>query len=57
MGLVPVVLPNEFTTADLATKAVVSRDVAQRIAYCFRSLGRFVELGRSKAGIHYRVAR
>jgi len=51
--LVPDVLPEPFTTADLATAANVKRDVAQRMAYCFRPLGYFNEVGRTKAGINY----
>jgi len=53
LALVPDGLPPEFTTADVATRAGVSRDVAQRMAYCLRPLGLFHERGRTKAGIHY----
>jgi hypothetical protein len=53
LRLVPDDLPPEFTTADLAARAGVSRDVAQRMAYCLRPLGLFQERGRTKAGIHY----
>ncbi|GJM37731.1 MAG: hypothetical protein DHS20C19_10980 [Acidimicrobiales bacterium] len=53
MALVPDGLPDVFTTADLAGRAGVRRDVAQRMAYCFRALGTFVEQGRTKAGIGY----
>jgi hypothetical protein len=56
MALVPDGLPPEFTTADLATHAGVSRDVAQRMAYCLRRLGLFREQGRTKAGIRYSLA-
>ncbi len=52
-ALVPAQLPVEFTTADLAKAAKVSREVAQRMAYCFRALEVFREVGRSRAGIHY----
>ena len=44
-------LPPRFTTADLAEVASTSRDVAQRIAYCLRPLGLFVQHERTKAGI------
>ncbi len=37
--LLPVDLPPEFTTADIATKAQISRDVAQRMVFCLRALG------------------
>ncbi len=51
--LLPSDLPPEFTTADLATRARVPRAVAQRMAFCFRALEVFTELGRTKAGIRY----
>ncbi len=54
-GLLPTALPDEFTTADLAKAAGVRRDVAQRMAYCFRPLGVFEEVGRTKAGIVHRL--
>ena len=53
--LLPDGLPDDFTTADLAQLAGVNRDVAQRMAYCFRPLGVFEETGRSKAGILHRL--
>lgn len=53
LELVPAGLPRVFTTADLARLAGVGRDVAQRMAYCFRSLGLFHEQGRTRAGIKY----
>ena len=51
--LLPADLPPEFTTADLAQRAQVSRDVAQRMAFCFRALDVIVEVGRSRAGVRY----
>lgn len=51
--LLPAGLPPEFTTADIATGAQVSRDVAQRMAFCFRALDVINEVGRTKAGICY----
>lgn len=53
LGLLPEDLPPKFTTADLATGAMVGRDVAQRMAYCFRALGEFAEHDRTRAGIVY----
>jgi hypothetical protein len=53
LELVPDDLPAVFTTADLARRAGVGRDVAQRMAYCLRPLGLFHERGRTKAGIEY----
>ncbi len=52
-GLLPDGLPSRFTTAELASRAKVTRGVAQRIAYCFRALGIFTEVDRSRAGIQY----
>ena len=57
LGLIPVEqLPNEFTTADIAEVTGMSRDVARKIAYCFRPLGIFDELRRTKAGYVYRLS-
>ena len=54
--LIPDDLPEEFTTADLAAAGNFGRDVAQRMAYCFRPLGVFEQLKRTKAGYVYRRA-
>lgn len=51
--LLPPDLPDEFTTADIASRAGVSRDLAQRMAFCFRALEVIGEVGRTRAGIHY----
>ncbi len=56
LRLVPDNLPPVFTTADLASRAGIGRDVAQQMAYCLRPLGLFVEQGRTKAGIQYSLA-
>ena len=53
--LLPDELPDHFTTADLAELAGVSRDTAQKMAYCFRPLGVFEETGRNRAGITHRL--
>ncbi len=53
VALIPDDLPPVFTTADLARHAGVGRDVAQRMAYCFRSLGLFDERRRTRACIEY----
>jgi len=51
-ALVPTAdLPPKFTTADLAKAIGVPRPTAQRIAYCFRPLGLFIEHERTKAGV------
>lgn len=54
--LLPAELPHEFTTADIASRAGVSRELAQRMAFCFRALGVIADVGRTKAGIHYSLA-
>lgn len=56
LELVPDGLPPVFTTADLASRAGIGRDVAQQMAYCLRPLGLFIEQGRTKAGIEYSLA-
>jgi hypothetical protein len=53
--LVPPGLPDPFTTRELSERARIPRDLAQRMAYCLRALGRFEEAERSRAGIHYRL--
>lgn len=55
--LLPADLPLEFTTADIASHAQVPRDVAQRMAFCFRALEVITQVRRTKAGIHYQMAR
>jgi len=52
-GFLPDGLPPEFTTADIARRANVPRDTAQKIAFCLRSLAVLVETGRTRAGIVY----
>jgi len=56
LTLLPDGLPHEFTTADLAAAGGFDRSIAQQMAYCFRALHFFDERGRTKAGIHYRLA-
>ncbi len=51
--LIPEGLPPVFTTADMAASAQVPREVAQRMAFCFRALELITQVGRTKAGIHY----
>lgn len=48
-------LPDEFTTADMAAGGLFDRDVARQMAYCFRALGFFDEVDRTRAGYHYRL--
>lgn len=56
LSLLPGGLPDVFTTADMTDAGPFRRDDAQRMAYCFRALGIFVEQGRTKAGINYSLA-
>lgn len=57
LQLIPVEqLPKEFTTADIAEVSGVNREVARKIAYCFRPLGIFDELRRTRAGYVYRLS-
>jgi len=56
LRLVPDGLPDVFTTADLADLGSFSRSHAQQMAYCFRAIGFFEELDRTRAGIRYRLA-
>jgi len=55
--LLPPDLPAQFTTADIASGAGVSRDVGQRMAFCFRALEVITQVGRTKAGITYALPR
>lgn len=55
LTLMPEGLPEIFTTADLARLGTFSRPVAQQMAYCFRALGFFEELDRTRAGYRYRL--
>ncbi|MGH1492831.1 MAG: hypothetical protein ACRBK7_26125 [Acidimicrobiales bacterium] len=54
VGLMPDGLPERFTTADIATEGKITRDAAQKLAYCLRALDRIEVLERSKAGYVYR---
>ena len=56
VGLVPPGLPDVFTTADLSAKAGITRDRAQKMAYCLRDLDMFDVVRRSRKGYEYRLA-
>ncbi len=56
LELLPDNLPPVFTTADMAEAGTFDRDTARQIAYCFRALGFFDEVGRTKAGYNYRLS-
>jgi len=53
--LLPPGLPDNFTTADIAELGNVSREVAQKMAYCFRAAGVFELIDRKKAGYIYKM--
>ncbi len=55
LQLLPSGLPEVFTTADLAQGKQMTRDAAQRLAYCFKAAGLIQQVNRTKAGIHYRL--
>ncbi len=52
--LIPSGLPERFTTADIAEGAGVTRDIAQRMAYCFKAAEVFEVMDRKKQGYIYR---
>lgn len=55
LRLLPTGLPEEFTTADLAALGPFDRGTAQKMAYCLTPLGLIEQIGRTKAGYHYRL--
>lgn len=57
LRLLPAGLPEEFTTADLAALGPFDRGTAQKMAYCLTPLGLIEQIGRTKAGYHYRLTR
>ena len=54
-GLLPDDLPEPFTTADLAEKLGRPRRTAQQMAYCLRSVGAIVAVGKHGNAVVYRV--
>ena len=56
VGLIPNDLPETFTTADLAATKQLSRDQAQRLAYCFKACDLFEVIDRTRAGTRYRLS-
>ncbi len=54
-ALLPVGLPDPFTTADLATKLGRPRRAAQQMAYCLRIADVIVAVGKSGNTVEYRV--
>jgi hypothetical protein len=54
-GLLPAVLPERFTTADLATGVGRSEAVARQLAYCLRKAGVVEAVGKRGRSVEYRV--
>jgi len=54
-ALLPAELPEQFTTADLATELGRPRRAAQQMAYCLRIVGVLVVVGKSGNAVEYRV--
>lgn len=53
LELLPIGLPDPFTTADLAAGLGRTRHLAQEVAYCLRESGVLQVAGRSRSGIEY----
>jgi hypothetical protein len=53
-ALLPTSLPPSFTTADIAAAAGISRDLAQKMAYCLRECGAIAFDGKVKNAHRYR---
>ena len=53
--LLPVDLPETFTTGDLAVKLGRPRRAAQQMAYCLRNVGAIVVVGKDNNAVVYRV--
>lgn len=56
LQLVPGELPKNFTTADLAASGDMSRDAAQKLAYCCKAACLFDLIDRSRSGYVYRFS-
>ena len=54
--LLPSSLPDTFTTADIATEAMCSRQSAQKLAFCFQAAHLIDRIDRTKAGYRYRIS-
>lgn len=54
-ALLPSGLPEQFTTADLATELARPRRVAQQMAYCLRIVEVIVPVGKCGNAVKYRV--
>lgn len=52
-ALLPTGLPARFTTADIALAGKMPRRLAQRMAYCLRSMGAIIPVGKEKRAYLY----
>jgi hypothetical protein len=55
--MVPGVLPEEFTTRELALAMDQPRRLAQKLAYCLREAGEITICGKQGNALQYRLAR
>jgi hypothetical protein len=55
ISLLPGKLPKQFHTGDLAERAGVNRNMAQRIAYCLREMQAVEQVGKQGNTLIYRV--
>lgn len=53
VDLLPRDLPRQFTTADMANNSDMSRDAAQKLAYCLKALDRIKLTDKTRAGYVY----
>jgi hypothetical protein len=53
LGVIPSLLEEPFTTADLARAVGRPRRIAQQIAYCLREMGTLAVVDRQRSGIRY----
>ena len=54
LEVLPPTLEQPFTTADLSHEAGIARQLAQKACYVLRHAALITEVGRDRAGVHYR---
>jgi hypothetical protein len=55
-AFLPLAIPSEFTTADIAARLDMPRWLAQKMAYCLREMGTIVKVGKRGRAYLYRRA-
>jgi hypothetical protein len=55
IGLLPEGLPDEFTTADIATRLGRGKRTGQQMAYCLRTMGAVVAVGKAGNSVLYQL--